>query len=471
MLFNSSEFLLFFPAVVILFFAIPHKFRWAWLLLASCFFYMFFKPEYILILAFTIIIDYYAGIMIEKSTDLKSRKKYLVMSLFANIGVLAIFKYYNFINGNITGLAVLFHLKNEIPYLSMILPIGLSFHTFQAMSYTFEVYRGKQKAEQHFGIYALYVMFFPQLVAGPIERPQNILHQFHAEKSFNYENALIGLKLIAFGLFKKVVVADKLAPYVDQVYGHLKSSSQLSVITAVIFFAFQIYADFSGYTDIARGTAKVMGFDLVQNFNEPFASRSISDFWRRWHMSLSTWFNDYLFTPMLISFRNFEAFGIILAVMITFFISGLWHGAGWSFIMYGVVNGIAVCYEISTKKIRKKLFSRLHPLVNTIITRFCVLSFIILSWILFRSENLLKAGQVFHKIFEFSEHWKIDQFYNGNPSIKFYNSFFVIILLSLFSALFKKLSIRFDLYLLIIITITIIYFGNNETAQFIYFQF
>lgn len=432
---------------------------------------MFFKPEYILILAFTIMIDYYAGILIEKSRTAGVKKKFLIMSLIANIGVLAVFKYYNFINGNITGLASLFHLKNQIPYLSMILPIGLSFHTFQAMSYTFEVYRGNQKAEKHFGIYALYVMFFPQLVAGPIERPQNILHQFHAEKYFNYDNALTGLKLIAFGLFKKVVVADKLSVYVDEVYGHLNNASQLSVITAVIFFAFQIYADFSGYTDIARGTAKVMGFDLVLNFNEPFDSRSISDFWRRWHMSLTTWFNDYLFTPMLISFRNYEAFGVVLAVLITFFISGLWHGAGWTYIMYGVVNGIAVCYEINTKKFRKKLFSHLPLVLNTLITRFFVLTFIFFSWILFRSETLSKAGQVFNRIFEFRGHWTFSQLYNGNGPVGFFTNILVLVFFYLFSKLYKQLSIRFDLYFLIILAFTIIFFGKNDSAQFIYFQF
>src|SRR2546430_9388794 len=218
MLFNSQEFLLFFVITTTLFFLLPHKVRWLLLLVASCVFYMFFKPEYILILAFTILIDYYAGLKIESAPDQYRRKNYLVLSLIANIGILAVFKYFNFINDNITGLFNLTGHKNPIPYLKILLPLGLSFHTFQAMSYTIEVYRGNQKAERHFGIYALYVMFYPQLVAGPIERPQNMLHQFYEKKSITYENFSRGFKLILWGFFKKLVIADRLALYVDSVY-------------------------------------------------------------------------------------------------------------------------------------------------------------------------------------------------------------------------------------------------------------
>jgi len=297
MLFNSPEFLLFFCIVTTLFFLLPHKFRWILLLLASCFFYMFFKAVYILILGFTIIIDYYAGIKIEAADQPKTKKNYLVLSLIANIGILAVFKYYNFINDNISGLYNLLGYKNPIPYLKTLLPIGLSFHTFQAMSYTIEVYRGNQKAEKHFGIYALYVMFYPQLVAGPIERPQNILHQFHEKKYFDYERVLSGLRMMLLGFFKKIVIADRLSVYVDSVYGDVGHANFITVFIAIVFFSVQIYCDFSGYSDIAIGAAKVMGYDLMTNFNIPFISKNVTEFWRRWHISLSTWFNDYLFTP------------------------------------------------------------------------------------------------------------------------------------------------------------------------------
>ncbi len=243
MLFNSFQFFLFFPIVTALFFILPHKFRWFLLLTASCYFYMVFKPVYILILFFTIIIDYYVGIFLEKS-DLKSKKLILILSLIANIGILAFFKYWNFINDNISALLGLVQTPNPIPYLEILLPIGLSFHTFQAMSYTIEVYRGNQKAEKHFGIYALYVMFYPQLVAGPIERPQNVLHQFHEVHHFNYQQFKEGLKRMLWGLFKKVVIADNLSRIVNLCYDNPTEHSGLMLLIATIFFTFQIYCDF-----------------------------------------------------------------------------------------------------------------------------------------------------------------------------------------------------------------------------------
>jgi D-alanyl-lipoteichoic acid acyltransferase DltB (MBOAT superfamily) len=297
MLFNSIEFLVFFPIVTIGYFLLPHKFRWLWLLVASCYFYMAFVPIYMVILGFTIIVDYYAGIFIEQSEGSR-RKWFLVMSLIANIGVLAVFKYYNFINENITWLFKGFALQNPIPYLEILLPIGLSFHTFQAMSYTIEVYRGNQKAERHFGIYSLYVMFYPQLVAGPIERPQNVLHQFHEEHYFDYKNVTNGLKLMAWGMFKKVVIADRLAAMVGQVYDHPQGYTGLPLIIATCLFSIQIFCDFSGYSDIALGSAQVMGFELMKNFDRPYFSKTISEFWRRWHISLSTWFRDYLYISL-----------------------------------------------------------------------------------------------------------------------------------------------------------------------------
>jgi alginate O-acetyltransferase complex protein AlgI len=298
MLFNSIEFAFFFPVVTFLFFLLPHRFRWLLLLLASCFFYMFFKPVYILILLFTILIDYFAGLLMAKQAEKKKRKRILLMSIVANVGILVVFKYYNFVAENFQLALDSMHKTGHIPLLHMLLPIGLSFHTFQAMSYTIEVYRGNQKPEKHLGIYALYVMFYPQLVAGPIERPQNILHQFHEEKKFSYENMRYGLVMMAWGLFKKVVIADRLALFVNHVYGSPFKYQGLPLITGTVFFAFQIYCDFSGYSDIARGSARCMGYDLMQNFDRPYRSKSIAEFWTRWHISLSTWFRDYLYIPL-----------------------------------------------------------------------------------------------------------------------------------------------------------------------------
>jgi len=297
MLFNSFEFLVFFIVVTSLYFALAHKYRWMLLLAASCYFYMAFVPVYILILGFTIVIDYFAGIVIENSNHQK-KKIWLIISLISNIAVLAVFKYYNFIIDNLTHILSTIGLNNHLPYLSILLPIGLSFHTFQAMSYTIEVYRGNQKAERHFGIYSLYVMFYPQLVAGPIERPQNILHQFYEKNTFDYDRVTDGLKLMLWGLFKKVVIADRLAIFVNKIYDSPTNYEGIPLIIATVFFAFQIYCDFSGYSDMAIGAAKVMGFNLMQNFNRPYFSKSISEFWKRWHISLSSWFKDYLYIPL-----------------------------------------------------------------------------------------------------------------------------------------------------------------------------
>ncbi len=392
MLFNSFEFLIFFVVVTGLYFTLPHKYRWALLLTASCIFYMFFIPVYILILFFTIIIDYYAGILIENARGLR-RKHFLWLSLVANIGVLAIFKYYNFLNDNFTEIFSWTGNQNPIPYLDIILPIGLSFHTFQAMSYTIEVYRGNQQAERHFGIYALYVMFYPQLVAGPIERPQNLLHQFREKHYFEYNRVVEGIKLMTWGLFKKVVIADRLAVMVDTVYNDPTAHYGLAVIIATVFFAFQIYCDFSGYSDMAIGAANVMGFKLMTNFNRPYFAKTISEFWKRWHISLSTWFKDYLYIPLggnkVVRSRWY------FNLFITFMISGLWHGADWTYIIWGVLHGSYLVVALVTQKWRNH-FNEVtgissHKMLHNWIQAFIVFVLVCFAWIFFRAATIEDA--------------------------------------------------------------------------------
>ena len=397
MLFNSFEFLLFFPIVTIIYFLLPHKYRWLHLLLASCVFYMYFVPIYILILIFTIIIDYVAGILIENEEG-KRRRFFLVMSIVANVGVLAIFKYYNFFVYNTSLLFRQFHWGLNLPLLKILLPIGLSFHTFQAMSYTIEVYRGNQKAERHFGIYALYVMFYPQLVAGPIERPQNLLHQFHRKCDFNYDNLAAGLRQIMWGLFKKSIIADRLALILDPVINHPTEYSGTSLCMAMFFFAYQIYCDFSGYSDIALGAAKVMGFDLMVNFDHPFRSRSVSEFWRRWHRSLSTWLGDYVFKPTAIFYRGYGMWGVIIASMGTFLISGLWHGAAWKFIIWGALHGIALSYEVLTQDFRDRFFQKIPTFIRGYIGKLFTFSFLCFTWIYFRANSINDANLIIKKI-------------------------------------------------------------------------
>jgi alginate O-acetyltransferase complex protein AlgI len=391
MLFNSFEFLLFFPIVTLLYFLVPHKYRWSLLLLASCIFYIFFKVIYILILFFTIIIDYWAGLLIEKSETPRKKKMFLVMSLVANIGVLAVFKYYNFLNGNLSGLIGLFGRTNPIPYLHILLPIGLSFHTFQAMSYTIEVYRGNQNAERNLGIYSLYVMFYPQLVAGPIERPQHIIHQFYEKHEFNYEEAKNGLLQMLWGFIKKCVIADRLALIVSPVFGHVHTHSGASFIVASVLFTFQVYCDFSGYSDIALGAARVMGFRLMKNFDRPLSAATISELWRRWHISLSSWIHDYLFSPLIIRFREAGTWGIIFATVLTFSLIGLWHGASWNFVFYGFLQSVFICYEFLTKKQRKYISQKMPALLYSRLSIFLTFSVFTLSNIFFRANSFSDA--------------------------------------------------------------------------------
>jgi len=387
MLFNSIHFVFFFVLVTTLYFWLPHKFRWKLLLAASCYFYMTFLPIYILILGFTIIIDYWAGIWIENA-GYENKKKFLVISIVANVGVLAAFKYFNFINTNISDLLNQVGYTNSIPNLSILLPIGLSFHTFQAMSYTIEVYRGKQKAERNLGIYALYVLFYPQLVAGPIERPQNILHQFYEKHQFDYERVTSGLKLMAWGLFKKVVVADRLALAVNTVYDNPTNFIGAPLMLATLFFAIQIYCDFSGYSDIAIGAARVMGFKLMRNFDRPYFAQSVSEFWTRWHISLSTWFRDYLYIPL--GGNRQGALSLYRNVMITFLISGLWHGANWTYVIWGGINGVYLVVESVKSKYFPGNNSNTSYFVKIIRTMFTFI-LINISWIFFRAETIPDA--------------------------------------------------------------------------------
>ncbi len=393
MLFNSFDFLLFFPIVTAAYFLLPHGLRWGWLLGASCFFYMTFVPVYIFILLITIIIDYVAAIYIEKTQNSKRKKFLLISSIISTCLVLFIFKYFNFFNSNLTHLAQFLRWNYPVQNLSILLPIGLSFHTFQSLSYVIEVFRGNQKAERHFGIYALYVMFYPQLVAGPIERPQNLLHQFYQRHFFDYKRITDGLKLMLWGFLKKIVIADRLAIYVNQVYNNPSDYQGLSIILATYFFAFQIYCDFSGYSDIAIGSAKVMGFKLMDNFDRPYFAKSIAEFWRRWHISLSTWFKDYLYIPLGGSkvskgqwYRN---------IAIVFLVSGLWHGANWTFIIWGLLHGFYIVFSDLTRKGRERIAAMLK--INQqqtfykavkILTTFHLVAF---SWIFFRASSVQDA--------------------------------------------------------------------------------
>jgi D-alanyl-lipoteichoic acid acyltransferase DltB (MBOAT superfamily) len=394
MSFISIAFIVFFAVITFAYYILPPKFRWILLLLVSCYFYMAFVPKYILILFALILIDFIFAQKIETTVG-KLKHAYFMGSLSANLGILFVFKYFNFFNENLSTLANFLHWNYSFNMLHLILPLGLSFHIFQSLSYVIEVYRGKYPAERHLGIYALYVLFFPQLIAGPIERPAHLLPQFRKVVVLDWINIFSGLRLMAWGFFKKIVIADRLALSVDYVYSHIAHVPSLSILLSTIFFAIELYADFSGYSDIARGGARVLGIDLMRNFNLPYFSGSIAEFWRRWHISLSSWFRDYLYYPLTYSITRLTRPWLYASIVITFLLTGLWHGAGWTFIIMGALHGTYITLGLATKSYREKfsLLIGLTPLsqVRRIFQVTYTFALVCFSWIFFRSPNLETA--------------------------------------------------------------------------------
>jgi alginate O-acetyltransferase complex protein AlgI len=463
MLFNSLLFLVFFIIVTTGYYLLPGRFRWLWLLLASCYFYMYFKPAYILIILFTIVIDYIAGILIEQAKA-PYKKLYLIISLVANIGVLAFYKYIDFFIQNINSLSGIFD-GPQVPLLNILLPIGLSFHTFQAMSYTIEVYRGNQIAERHFGIYALYVLFYPQMVAGPIERPQHILPQLHQTHKFVSSTFVTGIFVMLIGLFKKVVIADRLGLYVDPVFSDPHHHSGLSLLLASYFFAIQIYCDFSGYSDMAIGAALTLGIKLMQNFNRPYLSKNISEFWSRWHISLSTWFRDYVYIPLggnrkteILTYFN---------ILIVFIISGLWHGANWKYVVWGLIHGaLLISYRMSK---RFNISINGYPFLKWLLT----FNLVCLAWIFFRANSITDGIYILQKIFT-GGLYKMNSADFIMPAKEIYYCI-ALIAMVLFTEWYQKqtidLSISKKVTAALVLVAACYFLGIFNEAQFIYFQF
>lgn len=399
MLFNSLAFLLFFPVTTAIYFALPHRARWAWLLACSAFFYACFIPKYLLVLLAVIVIDYIAGIGIESSSGRK-RKVLLGLSLGANLGILGTFKYFDFFADNLHPVAAAVGWNYSHESLGWLLPIGLSFHTFQSMAYTIEVYRGRFKAERHFGIFALYVLFYPQLVAGPIERPAHLLPQFRVKQRFDVERTISALRLMLWGLFKKIVIADRMALVVDLVYKNPADFGGGWVIVATWLFAIQIYCDFSGYTDVAIGAARVLGINLCTNFARPYESASVGEFWRRWHISLSTWFRDYVYLPL--GGNRVPLATWCRNVAIVFILSGLWHGANWTFVMWGALHGAYLMAGRFTQSMRERfsVVSGLaaHPRVRRALGVVITFQLVSFAWLFFRATSMANAAALLSRL-------------------------------------------------------------------------
>jgi alginate O-acetyltransferase complex protein AlgI len=446
------------------------------LLTSSYFFYGYWEPKYLVIILGSTIIDFSLGRLIFKSETKKQKRFYLYLSLFSNLSVLFFFKYFNFFLDNISPVIELVNEDYSFSAFNIILPVGISFYTFQTLSYSIDIYNGKiKKPESNFGIFALFVSFFPQLVAGPIERASHLLPQFHQKMKFDLIRCKNGLTLILWGLFKKIVIADRLALIVNEIYNHPTDYHGLTIVVGTVFFAVQIYCDFSGYSDIAIGIARMLGFDFMKNFNAPYFSKSISEFWNRWHISLSTWFRDYVYIPLggsrVVKWRWYYN------LFITFLISGFWHGAEWTFILWGAFHGVLLIAETFFK------IQSTNQLI-TVLQNTKTVMLVCLGWVLFRANSMDDAIYVFREIFTF-ENFSLSQLSpyivpiskNLVVSSDFMLAYLGITVLFLFEYLFlvKKLFynlpfwIKSSMYIGVVICILLFgAFGKNE---FIYFQF
>lgn len=378
--FNSLAYAIFLPIVFIIYWLLPHRYRWLLLLISSYYFYMSWNPKYVVLILLTTVTAYVAALLLEKQNNKTERKGILVTTLLVCLGVLFFFKYFNFASASVTAFLEMFSIHLHPVTLNLLLPVGISFYTFQTLSYVIDVYKGKVRPEKHFGIFATFISFFPQLVAGPIERTNNLLPQITSEKEFDYDLAIQGARQMLWGFFKKIAVADVVAVYVDAAYGNLLQCTGLDLFLAVFFFTIQIYCDFSGYSDIAIGTAKLFGINLMTNFSSPYFATSVKEFWSRWHISLSTWFRDYVYIPLggsrCSAFRNY------INIMITFLVSGLWHGANWTFVFWGGIHGLAQVVEKAfsfDKKDKGALFKA--------VSWFVVFVFCNFAWVFFRADS------------------------------------------------------------------------------------
>jgi len=396
MTFNSIEFLIFYPIVVLLYFLLPRAFRWPMLLIASYIFYAYYSPSLSVLIFATTLVSWCASMIIERSERLWVRRVCLLITLTVCLGVLFFYKYFDFLSESV---ALLF--GREPILLNLMLPVGISFYTFQTLSYVIDVYRKEVRTERNFFFYALFVSFFPQLVAGPIERPSNLIPQLKEEHKFSAESFKSGAKFMLLGFFKKICVADLVAPYVNAVFNGIDEATSLGIIIATLLFALQIYCDFSGYTDIAIGSARIMGIRLMKNFDHPYRAETVKEFWSRWHISLSTWFRDYLYIPL--GGNRCSKFRHLLNLFIVFLVSGLWHGAAFTFVIWGALHGVYQIVGTLTYKKRNLLLSKVGLSEKSIpvrAVRRCI-TFLLVSvgWIFFRANSLSDAMTLFSKLF------------------------------------------------------------------------
>lgn len=480
MLFNSWQYAIFLPVVFALYWALPHRLRWPLLLAASYYFYMSWNVKYVVLILFTTAVSYAAALLLEKTPQEKKRRLLLTAALIACLGVLFVFKYWDFFFGSLAALMRRFAIPLHPATLRLLLPVGISFYTFQTLGYVIDVYRGDAEAEKNFGVYATFISFFPQLVAGPIERTKNLLPQIRAEHAFDYDQATYGLKLMAWGYFKKIVIADTLSRYVSVVYDAPQGFRGFALVLATAFFTIQIYCDFSGYSDIAVGTAKLLGVDLMTNFKSPYFSASAREFWSRWHISLSTWFRDYVYIPL--GGNRVGKARHALNLMVTFLVSGLWHGANWTFVVWGGLHGAAQVLENALIPKKAEKSTGVLWWIRVLI----VFAFVSFAWIFFVSNSIGDAVYVIGHLFDNIQR-PANYLYAGfanigmTSEVELAKTAFLVAVLGIFDFFSlktdviselgrKKIAVRWTAY--ICLGLIVVFFSKKDVAaEFVYFQF
>ncbi len=403
MLFNSFTYLSFILIVIPVYYLLPWRLKNVFLLLCSYLFYAYWDWRFCSLVALTTLTVYLCGKFIYSTQNRNRKKLLLYISLIINLGVLAVFKYFNFFVESFDSAFSVFGGNLDWLHLNLILPIGISFYTFQALTYVIDIYRGDSEPSDSVIDVALFVSFFPQILSGPIERARNILPQLKTERKFDPELMKEGLVLITLGMFKKVIIGDTAARVINQIYAEPSYYASIELIMAVVLFTIQIYADFSGYTNIARGTAKMLGINIMENFEQPYFSESMTEFWRRWHISLSTYIRDYVYTPLSISTRNWGKFSVAFSLFTTFVLVGLWHGAGWTFIIFGALHGIVLVYEAFSRKFRKNLSQKFPSFLYNRLCMLLLLCYVTFTFVFFRAESVSDAFFIMGRILQWHE--------------------------------------------------------------------
>lgn len=483
MTFNSWEFLIFYPVVAALYFILPKKMKWPMLLIASYYFYAFYQAELLFLIILTTAVSFFMSHLIERTEKLSHKKLYLSLTLVVCLGVLFFYKYFNFLGSSVEGIITLLGKEPPSLVLDLALPVGISFYTFQTLSYVIDVYRGEIKTEKNFFFYALFVSFFPQLVAGPIERPGNLIPQLKEAHEPKRENFVRGAKLMLLGFFKKICVADLVASYVSAVYNSAENATSLAVVLSTLMFAVQIYCDFSGYTDIATGCARIMGIRLMKNFDHPYSASSIKEFWARWHISLSGWFKDYLYIPLGGSRRS--PLRNMLNVFIVFLVSGLWHGANWTFVIWGALHGIYRVVGTLTQKKRNALIERVGLKVDSapVIWYRRVVTFLLvcLAWVFFRANSVGDAFTLLGALFT-----KASSLSSALASMKMDTVSILLVVFAIATMLILDRALSYDekdssdilvkdgafiYYVFAVMLVWLLLLSRGQSSTFIYFQF